>query len=70
MNLCVNLYRGARCDGTPGKLDFDFIMTFAVMDSDFGACEQRDSRVVHEVGARAHVFFPNLSKFEIVYFKV
>lgn len=26
-----------------GKLEFAFIMTFAVMDSDFGAFELRDS---------------------------
>lgn len=44
-----------------GKLKFDFNMTFAVMDSDFGACELRDSIVVHAVGARARVFFLKLS---------
>ncbi|PZC78501.1 hypothetical protein B5X24_HaOG202067 [Helicoverpa armigera] len=44
-----------------GKLKFDFNMTFAVMDSDFGACELRDSIVVHAVGARARVFFLKLT---------
>lgn len=44
-----------------GKLDFDFIMTFAVMASDFGACELRDNIVVHAVGARALLCFLKLS---------
>lgn len=48
---------------------FDFIMTFAVIDSDFGACELRDSSGTRG-GARARVSFLNLSKFETIYFKV
>ncbi|CAH0703435.1 unnamed protein product [Spodoptera exigua] len=47
--------------GVLGKLDFDFIMTFAVMDSDFGACELRDNIVVHAVGARALLCFQKLT---------
>ena len=47
MNLCVDLCRDMRRVSVFVKLDFAFIMTFAVMDSDFGACELRDSGGTH-----------------------